>query len=41
MGKYTSNILQIYNTLSGKKEVFKPISEGAIGMYVLWPYSIQ
>ena len=37
MGKYTSNILQIYNTLSGKKEVFKPISEGAIGMYVCGP----
>ena len=37
MGKYTSNTLQIYNTLSGKKEVFKPISEGAIGMYVCGP----
>ncbi|MDA9027031.1 cysteine--tRNA ligase [Flavobacteriaceae bacterium] len=37
MGKYTSNTLQIYNTLSGKKEVFKPINEGAIGMYVCGP----
>ena len=37
MGKYTSNTLQIYNTLSGKKEVFNPINEGAIGMYVCGP----
>ena len=37
MGRYTSNTLQIYNTLSAKKEVFKPISEGAIGMYVCGP----
>ena len=37
MGRYTSNTLQIYNTLSGKKEVFKPINEGAIGMYVCGP----
>ena len=37
MSKYTSNTLQIYNTLSGKKEVFKPINEGAIGMYVCGP----
>ena len=37
MGKYTSNTLQIYNTLSGKKEVFKSINEGVIGMYVCGP----
>ena len=37
MAKYTSNTLQIYNTLSGKKEVFKSINEGAIGMYVCGP----
>ena len=37
MGRYTSNTLQIYNTLSAKKEVFKPINEGAIGMYVCGP----
>ena len=37
MGKYTSNTLQIYNTLSGKKEVFNPINKGAIGMYVCGP----
>ena len=26
--------LQIFNTLSGKKEVFEPIRENAVGMYV-------
>ncbi|UKN00912.1 cysteine--tRNA ligase [Paracrocinitomix mangrovi] len=29
--------LQVYNTLSGNKEVFKPIAEGRIGMYVCGP----
>src|SRR5688500_7913884 len=29
--------LHIYNTLSGKKEVFKPITEGHVGMYVCGP----
>ena len=29
--------LKIYNSLSGKKEVFKPINEGHIGMYVCGP----
>ena len=37
MGIHTSNTLQIYNTLTGRKEVFKPINEGAIGMYVCGP----
>jgi len=37
MGKHTTNTLYIYNSLSGKKEVFKPINEGAIGMYVCGP----
>ncbi|WP_111636992.1 cysteine--tRNA ligase [Marinomonas shanghaiensis] len=27
-------MLKIYNTLSGKKEIFKPIVEGKVGMYV-------
>ncbi|MBD3636139.1 MAG: cysteine--tRNA ligase [Crocinitomicaceae bacterium] len=31
------NELLIYNTLSAKKEVFKPIQEGQIGMYVCGP----
>ena len=29
--------LKIYNTLSGEKELFKPITEGNIGMYVCGP----
>ena len=37
MNKHLSNTLKIYNTLSGKKEIFKPVSEGAIGMYVCGP----
>ena len=37
MGKHTTNTLYIYNSLSGKKEVFNPINEGAIGMYVCGP----
>ncbi len=31
------NQLQIYNTLSRKKEVFKPINEGKVGLYVCGP----
>ena len=37
MGKYSANTLYIYNSLSGKKEIFNPINEGAIGMYVCGP----
>ena len=37
MGKHSTNTLHIYNSLSGKKEVFKSINEGAIGMYVCGP----
>jgi cysteinyl-tRNA synthetase len=37
MGKHTTNTLYIYNSLSGKKEVFNPINEGTIGMYVCGP----
>ena len=29
--------LKIYNSLSGKKEIFKPINEGHVGMYVCGP----
>src|SRR5690606_36933300 len=29
--------LRIYNSLSGEKEVFKPIHEGHVGMYVCGP----
>ncbi len=31
------NTLKIYNTLSGTKEVFKPVTEGHVGMYVCGP----
>ena len=31
------NQLQIYNTLSRKKEIFKPINEGKVGLYVCGP----
>ena len=31
------NELQIYNSYTGKKEVFKPIHEGQVGMYVCGP----
>jgi len=37
MTRYTSNSLKIYNSLSGKKEVFTPITEGHVGMYVCGP----
>jgi len=37
MGKHSTNTLYIYNSLSGKKEIFNPINEGAIGMYVCGP----
>jgi cysteinyl-tRNA synthetase len=37
MGKHSKNTLYIYNSLSGKKEIFNPINEGAIGMYVCGP----
>ena len=37
MNLYTENTLKIYNTLSSEKEIFKPIVEGKIGMYVCGP----
>lgn len=37
MQLYKSQDLKIYNTLTGNKEVFKPIHEGNIGMYVCGP----
>jgi cysteinyl-tRNA synthetase len=37
MQLYKTNQLNIYNTLSGKKELFKPIHEDHIGMYVCGP----
>ena len=37
MHLYKNQSLKIYNSLSGEKEVFKPIHDGAIGMYVCGP----
>jgi len=37
MPLYKSQNLKIYNTLSGEKEVFMPIHEGNVGMYVCGP----
>ncbi|MEQ3661440.1 MAG: cysteine--tRNA ligase [Flavobacterium sp.] len=37
MQLYKNQDLKIYNTLTGNKEVFKPILEGNIGMYVCGP----
>jgi cysteinyl-tRNA synthetase len=37
MQLYTNQTLKIYNSLSGEKEVFKPIHEGNVGMYVCGP----
>jgi cysteinyl-tRNA synthetase len=37
MPLYKSHSLKIYNTLSGEKEIFEPIHEGNVGMYVCGP----
>jgi cysteinyl-tRNA synthetase len=37
MALYSKHSISIYNSLSSKKELFKPINEGAIGMYVCGP----
>ena len=37
MQLYKNHTLEIYNSLSGKKETFTPIHEGTIGMYVCGP----
>jgi len=37
MGLYKTQELKIYNSLSGKKETFIPITEGHVGMYVCGP----
>ena len=34
---FMDNQLKIYNTLSGKKEIFEPLVEGRVGMYVCGP----
>ncbi len=37
MSLYKTHTLKIYNSLSGEKEIFVPINEGNIGMYVCGP----
>ena len=37
MALYKSQNLEVYNTLTGKKEDFQPLFEGQIGMYVCGP----
>jgi len=37
MQLYQSQQLKVYNSLSGKKEIFKSLNEGHIGMYVCGP----
>jgi len=37
MQLYQDQTIQIYNSLSGKKEIFKPIEAGYVGMYVCGP----
>jgi cysteinyl-tRNA synthetase len=37
MALYQEQTIKIYNSLSGKKEEFKPIHEGYVGMYVCGP----
>ncbi len=37
MQLYKDQTLKVYNSLTSKKEIFKPINEGHIGMYVCGP----
>lgn len=37
MHLYQNQSVKIYNSLTGEKELFKPIHEGAVGMYVCGP----
>ena len=37
MPLYKNQLLRVYNSLSGKKEAFKPINDGYVGMYVCGP----
>ncbi|AOW19958.1 cysteine--tRNA ligase [Urechidicola croceus] len=37
MELYKSNSIKVYNSLTKTKEVFKPINEGMVGMYVCGP----
>lgn len=37
MELFKQNQIKIYNTLTGEKEIFKPIHDGKVGMYVCGP----
>ncbi|SFI83075.1 cysteine--tRNA ligase [Myroides guanonis] len=37
MALYQDQQIKLYNSLSGEKEIFKPIHEGKVGMYVCGP----
>jgi cysteinyl-tRNA synthetase len=37
MALYQEQSLKIYNSMSGEKEIFKPLNEGNVGMYVCGP----
>ncbi|MDT0608091.1 cysteine--tRNA ligase [Croceitalea rosinachiae] len=37
MQLFKSQVLKVSNSLSGKKEIFKPVKEGYVGMYVCGP----
>src|SRR5690606_3481461 len=37
MQLYKNNPIKLYNSLSGEKETFNPITEGYVGMYVCGP----
>ncbi|HAI18169.1 MAG TPA: cysteine--tRNA ligase, partial [Xanthomarina gelatinilytica] len=37
MPLYKQQEIKIYNSLTGEKDVFKPIHEGYVGMYVCGP----
>ncbi|MBV7269955.1 cysteine--tRNA ligase [Winogradskyella luteola] len=37
MSLFNTQNIRIYNSLSGEKEVFKPLNEGYVGMYVCGP----
>jgi len=37
MALYQEQSLKMYNSMSGEKEVFKPLNEGNVGMYVCGP----
>ena len=37
MALYEQQKLKIYNSLSGQKEIFKPLTDGHVGMYVCGP----